>query len=268
MIADKDNVMTLLENKQLFPSKRLGQNFLISAEIASKAVEALAISDQDEVVEIGSGLGALSEFIIAYQVPTQLYEIDAKMVEHLLDAFKNCSWLKVHHQDFLKAKIDKENEKLVIGNLPYYITTPILEKVLMEIPFKRFVFMVQAEVEERLMAKIGSKEYGPLAIILSTCYEIIQICKAPRQAFYPVPHVDSVIFKITPVKRIEKQKQFYQFLKTMFKMRRKTILNNLHSLVHDKEEALSILNRCGIEMNKRPEELSKEDYLKLWKALA
>ncbi len=268
MIASKEYVLRHIKEQNITPSKRFGQNFLIDQSIALQAVQALAITSHDTVIEIGPGLGAISELISTYQAPTHLYEIDYQMVMHLKKFFQDCPWLKVHHQDFLKESFDEQEKVLVIGNLPYYITTPIIEKVLLEMDFVRFVFMVQAEVESRLVAAPCSKEYGPLTILLKIGYQIQRVCYASRQAFYPQPHVDSMVFKVTPTRIIKDKKRFYRFLKAMFKMRRKTLLNNLGSFLHSKEQALTILKQCQIAERRRPEELSEEEYLRLWDLLA
>lgn len=267
MIASREYVMNKINNHNLHPVKRFGQNFLIDEMIVATIVKALDIKKDEIIMEIGPGLGALTEELNKYQQSLHLYEIDQQMVDHLTQIFHEYPWIEIHQIDFLKASLSTSDKCLVIGNLPYYITTPIIEKVLLEMNFRNFVFMVQEEVKERLLANPKSKDYGPLSILLSLFYHAEQVCLVSKECFYPIPHVNSIVFKVSSVHKYEDKKALYQFLKAMFLMRRKTILNNLTSYLHSKEKASAILNECHIDTKRRPEDLQKEEYMALWKVI-
>lgn len=260
MIASKEYVMNKCSEYGIFPSKKYGQNFLIQEEPVNQASSALEINAQDVILEIGPGLGALSEKIKDAHVETHLFDIDPNMVGHLTRTFAPFSWVHVHQTDFLKLKW--EGKCKIIGNLPYYITTPLIEHVLLNFNCSIFVFMVQQEVEERLFAKKGTKEYGPLSLLIEATCQHEKVCKVHRTSFYPVPHVDSAIYKLTRTHTIDAS--FYRFLNTMFSMRRKTILNNLLKYVSVKEKAIEFLEIAQISSLSRPEELSLEDFQKLY----
>ena len=195
MIASKEYVLSKLNEYTLFPKKKYGQNFLIDEKTVSKIVAALDIKQGDVIYEIGPGLGALSEVLASKNQPLYLYDIDENMVDHLKVVFKMFPHVEVINENFLKVEDDNKVTK-IIGNLPYYITTSLIEHVLINFDISDFVFMVQAEVEERLIAKIKTKEYGPLSILIDQFFEIEKVCKVSKMAFYPVPHVDSAVFRI------------------------------------------------------------------------
>ncbi len=254
MIASKEYVINKLNEQSLFPKKKYGQNFLIDEKVVKIIIESLDIKSDDVIYEIGPGLGALSELLAEFKVPLYLYDIDENMVEHLKTTFSIYPYVQVILKDFLKVKQNHHVNK-IIGNLPYYITTPLIEHVLLNYEFDAFVFMVQSEVLDRLVAKPKTKEYGPLSIIIEQMYDFKRVCKASKNCFYPIPHVDSSVFKITPKNIKDDKKEYYKFLKSMFAKRRKTILNNLSDYLNSKEKALFLLNELEIDILKRPEEL-------------
>lgn len=266
MIASKEYVLSKLNEYTLFPKKKYGQNFLIDEKTVSKIVAALDIKQGDVIYEIGPGLGALSEVLASKNQPLYLYDIDENMVDHLKVVFKMFPHVEVINENFLKVEDDNKVTK-IIGNLPYYITTSLIEHVLINFDISDFVFMVQAEVEDRLIAKIKTKEYGPLSILIDQFFEIEKVCKVSKMAFYPVPHVDSAVFRIKYKPTEENKKKYYLFLKKIFNQRRKTITNNLGSLFISKEEGMEILKALNIPFNKRPEELTKEELLSLYKLI-
>lgn len=264
MIASKEYVMQKLNEYGIFPSKKYGQNFLIQQEVVKKAVATLEITPQDIVLEVGPGLGALSEELVEQKVETHLYDIDKNMVQHLSKTFMMFPQIHVHEGDFLKVQEPRATK--IIGNLPYYITTPLIEHILLDFPnLQIFTFMVQEEVEERLFAKIGSKEYGPFSLLIEATCETKKVCKVHRTSFYPVPHVDSAIYCFKKKEGISLS--FYKFLKAMFTMRRKTILNNLLSYISSKEQAILCLKEAGIDEKRRPESISLKEYQNLYQAI-
>lgn len=256
--------MKKMEEENLYPQKRYGQNFLISDSVAEQIVSSLHLCEEDVVMEIGPGLGAISEKMISSAKEVYLYDIDSRMVQHLQKTFRLFSHVHVLEKDILTV-FPKENQTYkIVGNLPYYITTPILEHIFLSFPFTCFTFMVQEEVEERLFAKPSCKEYGPLSIFISLFYEAKKVMKVSRKQFYPEPHVDSVVWTVSLKEEYQNRKAFYRFLKAMFHMRRKNILNNLTVYVGSKEKASHYLENVSLETQKRPEQLLPIEYVQLF----
>ncbi|MGM9858019.1 MAG: 16S rRNA (adenine(1518)-N(6)/adenine(1519)-N(6))-dimethyltransferase RsmA [Bacilli bacterium] len=272
MIANKDYVINKLNELTVYAKKNFGQNFLINDDICQRIVGALDIKENETIIEIGPGLGALSYYLSLFPNNVQLYDVDEDMVNHLNKIFKKNENVQVINQDFLKVDLDSiEGNIKVIGNLPYYITTPLIEKVLLsKAKIKKAVFMIQKEVLPCLVAKVNQKEYGPLSILIEGVGNISKVMDVSRNNFYPVPHVDSTVFQIEFKEDINKEEtiKLYKLISQLFLMRRKTILNNLTSIVKDKTKAQEILNICHIDELKRPENLSLKNYIDIANALA
>ena len=272
MIANKEYVINKLNELSLYAKKNFGQNFLVNDDISKKIVSALDIKENDTILEIGPGLGALSYHLSLYENDVYLYDIDEDMVNHLNKVFSNKRNVKVINQDFLKVNLENiEGEIKVIGNLPYYITTPLIEKILLsKANIKKCVFMIQKEVLPRLTAKVNEKDYGPLSILIDSVGIISKVMDVSRNNFYPVPHVDSIVFQIEFKEGINKEEtiRLYKLISQLFLMRRKTILNNLTTVVKDKMKAQEILKTCHIDELKRPENLSLKNYIDIANALA
>lgn len=272
-IANKEFVLNKLQELTTYAKKNLGQNFLIDDNVSNKIVDALEIEKDDTVIEIGPGLGALTFNLVKYDdAHIVAYDIDEVMVNHLSTYFSYQKNFEVKLEDFLNVdinNINKEKNISFIGNLPYYITTPILERILRSnIKVKNCVFMVQKEVYERLNAKVNSKEYGPLSIMISYVGKLSKVMEVRANCFYPAPHVDSLVFKIAYYNNIDNNinnNDLYKFLNQMFLMRRKTILNNLSTYIKNKELAINILNQCNIDTLRRPESITLDEYLELYK---
>ena len=267
MIASKAYVQKAMENESLFPMKKFSQNFLINGDIVNKIVDVIDFNSGDQIIEIGPGLGALTENIINRSYPIDAYEIDDRMCEHLIKTFSSYEIFNLNKGDFLKQDLSKYNQNIrVISNLPYALTTPIIEKVLLETPnLKQFVFMVQKEVVERLSAKIKTKEYSPLSIFIEYLGKLTKEVSVRKTEFFPIPNVDSTVFsiRIDKDRNMEFDKRFYKFLKQCFSMRRKTIVNNL-SGVYGKEKVNNVLNILGFSLTVRPEEISLSQYITLF----
>ncbi len=269
MIASKEYVLQMLEKEALFPKRKFSQNFLINEETAKKIISLLNIKQNEIVLEIGPGLGALSEIVLINGASLICYEIDQRMCEHLKKAFAIYKNFKLIDGDFLKQKIEKYNSCKVVSNLPYALTTPIIEKIILEIEnISCFVFMVQKEVSERLEAKINTKEYSPLSIILQHIGILKKEILVKKNEFFPIPNIDSLVYKIDFYQDRDKKEniKFYKFLKQAFKMRRKTLLNNLSS-VYEKEKIKSVLEKNNLIESIRPEQISYEQYLNIFHEL-
>ncbi len=253
-----------IKSYKLIANKSLGQNFLINPQVAEKIVSLLEIKDEDHVLEIGAGLGSLSYFLAKSPAKSQLIDIDERMLMFLEDNFKGLGNIEVKRQNILKHDLSGFNK--IIGNLPYYITSGIIEKLLLDgKDADCIVLMTQKEVYPKLL----SFNKSPLSLFLNYVAEISSPIDVGRNNFAPVPHVDSVVFTIKPNKNIKNEDnlKLYKVMKQLFLMRRKNILNNLSNLVKNKEKAKEILEKMGIDTNKRPEELPIEFYINLLKML-
>lgn len=268
MICSREYVIKKLTELLAKPQKKYSQNFLVDYDVVKSSIDALSLAEEDEVIEIGPGLGALSEEIINRNHVLNAFEIDAVMCEHLTSTFKNNPKFKLYHGDFLKQDLIFLNDKslCVISNLPYNLTTPIIEKIIMSpLNIKSFVFMIQKEVTERIFAKINTKEYSPLSIMINYLGKVSLVCRVGKDKFIPSPNVDSVVLSLVfkQDRDYQLEKKLYSLLKASFNMRRKTILNNLVTFFSSKDKALEVLNLVKINPTLRPEQLSIDDYLKI-----
>lgn len=270
MILSPGQIKELLKKERLSISKRRGQNFLVDANIQKKIIEAVQLGAEDDILEIGPGLGALTEDLAKKTHHVVAVEKDkalARLLKQQLGEYKN---LKVIHRDILETRLQDLGRKLfkVVGNLPYYITTPIiiflLEQERMSV---RDIFVtVQEEVGRRLAAQKGTKDYASISILVRyyTAPEILFYI--PKRAFYPQPKVDSVFMRFSPLVeppvQVHSEEQFFKIVRSCFQQRRKIILNSLsHRLTHIKKEDLqSIFRKTGVDPLRRPEELSIQEF--------
>ncbi|HOA10934.1 MAG: 16S rRNA (adenine(1518)-N(6)/adenine(1519)-N(6))-dimethyltransferase RsmA [Bacilli bacterium] len=259
---NKEEIITLLAKENLSPQKRKGQNFLVDENVARKIVSFLEPNYID-VIEVGPGLGALTKELLLKTVNFTAIEIDKGFVRVLRAKYPH---LNIIEKDFLEYSVPRET-KAIISNIPYYITTKIIEKVLLEAEnLKKFVFMTQIDVKERLLAKSGTKAYSPLRVLLSLLGDVEQKLVVTADKFYPVPHVDSAVFCFTRYKTDIPVREFYSFLNNAFLNRRKTLYNNLKN-IYDKEDILTALKKHRINENVRAEALSPNDLLTLFETL-
>lgn len=271
MIASREYVIKKMTELTANAKRRYAQNFLTDEEIAKKAVAALGENKNLAIIEIGPGLGALTEVILKEGFSLTAYEIDSLMIDHLKSHFGRYASFSIVEGDFLKQNLSVEKECAAISSIPYNLTTPIIEKVILsEIPLKYFVFMLQKEAGMRITARKGNRDYGPLPILLSYLGKIETVCKVGRDRFIPAPNVDSVILKMTfrENRDFDEEKRLYRLLQVSFRMRRKTIANNLNGFLMSREEWQQILTKLSISPSKRPEELDLSDYLNILTALS
>ena len=253
-----------VKSYKLIANKSLGQNFLVNSQMAEKIVNLLNIKEKDIVLEIGAGLGSLSYFLAKSPGNSELIDVDERMLMFLNEQFKDSKNVTVKRQNILKYDISKFNK--IIGNLPYYITSGIIEKLLLDGKnAEAIVLMTQKEVYPKLMKTNKS----PLSLFLNHVATISSPIEVGRNNFAPVPHVDSVVFVLKPNKNIknEENEKLFKVMKQLFLLRRKNILNNLTNLVKNKEKAREILEKMHIDTNKRPEELPIEFYIDLLKMI-
>jgi 16S rRNA (adenine1518-N6/adenine1519-N6)-dimethyltransferase len=264
--------------------KSLGQNFLIDTNILNRIVDHAQLTESSAAIEVGPGIGALTEQLARRSKKVMAFEIDQRLLPILADTLSPYPNVKVIHQDILKADvqqyIDEElaeiDDIMVVANLPYYVTTPILMKLLEErLPIRGIVGMLQKEVADRLAAKPGTKEYGSLSIAVQyyTVAETVMI--VPKTVFIPQPNVDSAVIRLTireePAVIVKDETFFFQVTRASFAQRRKTILNNLTSQLpngkQNKEQIISALKEVGIDESRRGETLSIEEFGRLSDAL-
>lgn len=256
--------------------KKFGQNFLVDQNILKKIVDIPSITNETLVIEIGPGLGSLTEHLLDRSKHVLAYEIDNDLVEILVESFNNKN-LTIINDDFLKKNIDEDIKNLgitysnvvVVANLPYYITTPIILKIIEESSYiKELVVMTQLEVARRLTSKPSTKDYNSLSVAIQykTIAEIAM--KVPKNVFIPAPNVDSAIVRLLIKDQVEckpnSEEHFYNLVRSSFKQRRKTLVNNLHvRYLIDKPTLISYLEELSIDPKVRAENLSVNDFIDL-----
>ena len=275
-LSSPSKVFSLFKQFNFHTSKKLGQNFLVDNNIISKIIDAADLTSDDLVVEIGPGLGVLTQSIADKARQVYTIEIDRNLqpiIEHNLKQYHN---VKVFFQDALKADFDRlvlteageENRSYkVIANLPYYITTPLLMHILeSKFNVELVVIMVQREVAERMTAPPGKKDYGALSVAVQYYTEPEIICRVPKTVFIPAPEVDSTVVRLTkrksPPVELKSEKLFFKLVRAAFNQRRKTVLNALEGggLGLTKEDWKSILEKIHIDPIRRGETFSLQDF--------
>lgn len=268
-------------NKYGFSFKKsLGQNFIIDPNILRNIVHHAHLTEESGAIEVGPGIGALTEHLARAAKKVVAFEIDQRLLPVLEDTLSPYNNVKVVHSDILKADvqsvIDQEMSDLkdimVVANLPYYVTTPILIKLLTEnLPIRGLVVMMQKEVADRITAQPGTKNYGSLSIAIQY-YGTAEVAMiVPKTVFMPQPNVDSAVIRIIkhdqPPVQVISEEFFFEVTRASFAQRRKTILNNLQSgLTKGKEKKqyiIEALDSSGIDPSRRGETLSIEEFGKL-----
>lgn len=276
-IATPVRTRAILEKYGFSFKKSLGQNFLIDTNILKRIVDYAGLTEQTGAIEIGPGIGALTEQLARNSKKVVAFEIDQRLLPILSDTLAPYENVNVIHQDVLKADVsavlDKEfagiSDVMVVANLPYYVTTPIIMKLLEErLPIRGIVVMLQKEVADRISARPGTKEYGSLSIAIQYYTVAETVMVVPKTVFTPQPNVDSAVIRLTkrekPAVQVKDEAFFFKVTKASFAQRRKTILNNLTSQLPDgkqkKETILAALHNSGIDPTRRGETLSLEEY--------
>ena len=283
-IADYSVTRAILERHGFTFKKSFGQNFLTDTNILQKIVDTAEIDKNVNVIEIGPGIGALTEFLAENAAEVMAFEIDDRLVPILADTLRDFDNVTVVNQDILKVDLAQyiaefKNPDLpikVVANLPYYITTPILMHLIESgIPFSEFVVMMQKEVADRISAQPNTKAYGSLSIAVQYYMTAKVAFIVPRTVFVPAPNVDSAILKMVrreqPAVEVQDEKFFFKVTKASFVHRRKTLWNNLTSHFGKSEETkaklTAALEQAELSPSVRGEALTLADFARLADAL-
>ena len=279
-IADYSVTRAVLERHGFTFKKSFGQNFLTDTNILQKIVDTAEIDENVNVIEIGPGIGALTEFLAENAAEVMTFEIDERLVPILADTLRDFDNVRVVNEDILKSDLQvriKEfaNPSLpikVVANLPYYITTPILMHLIESgIPFSEFVVMMQREVADRISAQPNSKSYGSLSIAVQYYMTAKVAFIVPRTVFVPAPNVDSAILKMVrrdqPAVGVKDEAFYFKVSKASFTHRRKTLWNNLTSYFGKSNEVKtkleSALDNAELSPSVRGEALDLQEFARL-----
>lgn len=278
-IATPIRTKEILSKYKFSFKKSLGQNFLIDVNILENIIKHAGIDKESAVIEIGPGIGALTEQLAIHAEKVIAYEIDQRLLPILADTLGDYENIEVIHQDILEADVVEAIQKYfspnqmihIVANLPYYITTPILMKLLSDkLPISSLTIMIQKEVAERMAATPNQKSYGSLSIAVQYYTHANLMMTVPKTVFMPQPNVDSAVLRLTlrgqpPVKVINED-YFFSIVRACFVHRRKTLRNNLLSYFkndYSKDQIIERLEQSGIDGTRRGESLDMEDFAQL-----
>ena len=275
-IASREVTTHILKEFGLHMSKKLGQNFLIDAGIVQGIVDAAEIVPGEKVLEIGPGIGTLTQGLAEAGAEVTAVELDKKLPAVLAETLKGYDNVRIVPGDILKVDIPAlmgEGPYKVAANLPYYITTPILMALLeRHLPISRMVTMVQKEVAERMVAGPGSKTYGALSVAVQYYTDPEIVLDVPPRSFIPAPEVDSVVIvckvRETPSVAVKDEKLFFRVVKAAFGQRRKTLSNALKGGGFPKEQVRDAMEHAGIDPTRRGETLTLAEFGALADAFA
>ncbi|EGA88190.1 dimethyladenosine transferase [Planococcus donghaensis MPA1U2] len=276
-IATPIRTQQIMTKYNLKVKKSLGQNFLIDPNILRKIVGQANLTKKSAAIEIGPGIGALTEHLAREAGKVLAFEIDQRLLPVLADTLSPYDNISIVHSDILKADvqaaIDSElagyDDIVVVANLPYYVTTPIILKLLLEkLPIRGMVVMLQKEVAERITAKPGTKAYGSLSIAIQYYTQAEMALTVPKSVFLPQPNVDSAVIRMTkrevPEVEVINEDFFFSVTRGSFVQRRKTILNNLQVAMpsgkEKKEFILKALEEAEIDPTRRGETLTIKEF--------
>lgn len=245
----------------------LGQNFLKDKKVLTKIIDSVDVQEDDLIVEVGPGQGALTRYLKLFKANLRCFEVDTR-VKRYLDSFED-EKTKVIYNDFMNVDLAEELKDIdykdlyVIANLPYYITTPIIEKMINSpLDVKAMVLMVQNEVADRLSAIPGSKDYGAITVFLNYYYTVEKLFFVHRSSFDPAPNVDSAVIKLSKKEKeleLNDKDLFFKLVQDSFRMKRKNIRNNLKG--YDLEKVSKVLDSYGLDLTSRAESISLQCFV-------
>jgi 16S rRNA (adenine1518-N6/adenine1519-N6)-dimethyltransferase len=270
-IMNKSEVRKIIDRYGLRPNKRLGQNFLIADDVRDQIIDSMSLNAGDRILEIGPGLGALTERLVDKAGMVTAVEIDAGFSRYLAERFDGNSNFRLIHGDFIKNPPDDYYTKIV-SNLPYYCSSEILFSIT-RYSASRVYVMLQKELADRIAALPGDESYGALSVTIGFYYDPKRLLRVSRESFYPRPEVTSAFLLLA--RRISFQLEgddialFHDLVKSAFWGRRKTILAALSGSPHvniGRDRAARMLSHAGIDIKRRGEELSRDEYVSLVRA--
>lgn len=277
-LGNPQNTIEILQKYHFNFQKKFGQNFLIDTHVLDKIIDASGVTEDDFVLEIGPGIGTMTQYLCERAREVVAVEIDKNLIPILSDTLKNYSNVTVINEDILKLDICKLAEEKnqgkpikVVANLPYYITTPIIMGLFeSHVPIDSITIMVQKEVAERMQEKPGSKEYGALSLAVQYYAKPEIVANVPPNCFMPRPNVGSAVIRLTrhekPPVEVEDEKLMFRIIRASFNQRRKTLANGLNNSpeIHLPKEVIqeSIVS-LGVPENIRGEALSLEQFAEL-----
>ncbi|MBR3868572.1 MAG: 16S rRNA (adenine(1518)-N(6)/adenine(1519)-N(6))-dimethyltransferase RsmA [Clostridia bacterium] len=276
-LTDINTIKRIMSRHGVTFSKALGQNFIIDADVCPMIVEKSGITEEDGVLEIGPGVGVLTQEIAKKAKKVVSLELDTRLIPVLGDTLEDFTNVEVINADVMKTDLDRLFKESfsdcrnihVIANLPYYITSPIIMMLLeSRLPLTAITVMVQKEAGERLCAEIGSRDAGAVSVAVNYYSEAEELFFVPRESFMPSPNVDSEVIKLTVREKPEfaptDEKFFFSVVKAAFSQRRKTAANGLSSgLGMAKDKIFSALSNAGLETTVRAEKLTMEELFTL-----
>lgn len=271
IIASPQVTQHILNRFKLRADKKLGQNFLIDENVVRQIVKAAELSEADTVLEVGPGIGTLTQGLAESKAKVVAVELDTRLLPVLATTLEGYDNVRVVHGDILKVNIMEEvgaPEFKVCANLPYYITTPIIFALLEKrLPMERLVAMVQKEVAERMAAQPGGKDYGALSVAIQYYTEPEIAFIVPPTSFIPAPAVDSAVIvckrRSKPPVEVCDEALFFRVVKAAFSLRRKMLSNSLKNMGIKSEQVAKWLELAGVDGKRRAETLSLEDFAKL-----
>ena len=277
-LSDPKKTIEVIQKYQFAFQKRFGQNFLIDAHVLEKIVSAAGITKDDCVLEIGPGIGTMTQYLAESAGQVIAVEIDTNLLPILADTLKDYSNVKVINQDILKVDINELVKEYnngrpikVVANLPYYITTPIIMGLFeSNVPIDNITVMVQKEVADRMQVGPGSKDYGALSLAVQYYAEPYIVANVPPNCFIPRPNVGSAVIRLTrhqtPPVEVKDRELMFKLIRASFNQRRKTLqngLNNSPEISFSKEEITKAIESLGVSPSVRGEALSLEQFAQL-----
>ena len=277
-LSDPKKTIEVIQKYQFAFQKRFGQNFLIDAHVLEKIVSAAGITKDDCVLEIGPGIGTMTQYLAESAGQVIAVEIDTNLLPILADTLKDYSNVKVINQDILKVDINELVKEYnngrtikVVANLPYYITTPIIMGLFeSNVPIDNITVMVQKEVADRMQVGPGSKDYGALSLAVQYYASPYIVANVPPNCFIPRPNVGSAVIRLTryqePPVQVKDPKLMFKLIRASFNQRRKTLqngLNNSPEISFSKEEITKAIESLGVSPSVRGEALSLEQFAQL-----
>lgn len=281
-LGNPQETIAVLNKYQFTFQKKFGQNFLIDTHVLEKIISAAGITQEDFVLEIGPGIGTMTQYLASAAREVCAVEIDKSLIPILEDTLKDYDNVTVINQDILKVDIaelarEKNQGKpiKVVANLPYYITTPIIMGLFeSHVPVESITVMVQKEVADRMQVGPGTKDYGALSLAVQYYAEPYIVANVPPNCFMPRPKVGSAVIRLTrhkePPVRVKDEKLLFGIIRASFNQRRKTLANglkNYEGLPFTKEEIEEAISQCGFSPSVRGEALSLKEFAMLADAL-